>query len=45
MYAIEAENLVKRYAEHLALNDVSVHVPAQKIYGLLGPNEIGRAHV
>lgn len=42
MYAIEAENLVKRYAEHLALNDVSVHVPAQKIYGLLGPNGAGK---
>lgn len=39
---IEAKNIVKHYAKHLALNDVSFHVPEGTIYGLLGPNGAGK---
>ena len=39
---IEVKNVTKRYAEQLALNDVSLQVPEQTIYGLLGPNGAGK---
>lgn len=40
--ALDAEKVVKRYANHLALNDVSISVPKQSIFGLLGPNGAGK---
>ena len=39
---IEVKNVTKRYAEQLALNDVSLQIPEQSIYGLLGPNGAGK---
>jgi ABC-2 type transport system ATP-binding protein len=42
MYFIEAENIVKQYANHLALNRVNICVPRGKIFGLLGPNGAGK---
>ena len=39
---IEVINVTKRYAEHVALNNVSLSVPEQSIYGLLGPNGAGK---
>ena len=39
---IEVINVTKRYAEHLALNNISLQVPEQSIYGLLGPNGAGK---
>ncbi|HNZ62363.1 MAG: ATP-binding cassette domain-containing protein [Paludibacteraceae bacterium] len=39
---LEVKNVVKQYAEHLALNDVSMDVPENTIYGLLGPNGAGK---
>lgn len=42
MYPLEAKNLVKSYANHLALNDVSIQVPEHQVYGLLGPNGAGK---
>ncbi|HXB12657.1 MAG TPA: ATP-binding cassette domain-containing protein [Bacteroidia bacterium] len=39
---ITARNIVKRYAQHTALNDVSINVPEGTIYGLLGPNGAGK---
>ena len=39
---IEVNHVTKRYAEHLALNDISLVVPEQSIYGLLGPNGAGK---
>jgi len=38
----EARNIVKRYAEHTALDGVSIAVPEQSIFGLLGPNGAGK---
>lgn len=38
----EAKDIVKTYANHTALNKVSVSVPEQSIYGLLGPNGAGK---
>lgn len=39
---LEAQHVIKRYATHLALNDVSIAVPKGSIYGLLGPNGAGK---
>lgn len=39
---IEVINVTKRYAEHLALNQVSLQVPEHSVYGLLGPNGAGK---
>lgn len=37
-----ANNIVKKYAAHTALDDVSIEVPKQSIFGLLGPNGAGK---
>lgn len=42
MYLVETEQVVKRYAGHLALDRVSIAVPEGKIFGLLGPNGAGK---
>jgi ABC-2 type transport system ATP-binding protein len=42
MYLFTARNIVKRYAEHLALDHVTINVPERSIYGLLGPNGAGK---
>ena len=42
MYYLEARNIVKQYASHKALDDVTVRVPENHIYGLLGPNGAGK---
>ena len=39
---IEVINVTKRYAGHVALNNVSLNVPEQSVYGLLGPNGAGK---
>lgn len=39
---LEAKNIVKKYAAHTALNDVSIKVPKGSIFGLLGPNGAGK---
>src|SRR5687767_1890903 len=40
--AIEADNLVKRFGETLAVDDVSFSVPEGTVLGLLGPNGAGK---
>ncbi|MDB4915336.1 MAG: transporter related protein [Gemmatimonadetes bacterium] len=40
--AIDIRNVVKRYAEHLAVRDLSLAVPRGAVYGLLGPNGAGK---
>jgi ABC-2 type transport system ATP-binding protein len=42
MSFFKAEHVVKNYANHKALDDVSISVPAGAIYGLLGPNGAGK---
>jgi ABC-2 type transport system ATP-binding protein len=39
---IELIHLTKRYGDVLAVEDVSVHVPAGQIFGFLGPNGAGK---
>ena len=39
---IEVINVSKRFAEHVALNNLSLAVPEQSVYGLLGPNGAGK---
>lgn len=41
-YIISAENIVKDFTGHRALDDVTVRVPRGKVYGLLGPNGAGK---
>ena len=38
----KANNIVKQYGEHLALNNANITVPQGSIYGLLGPNGAGK---
>ena len=40
--AIEIRGASKRYAEHVAVRDLSLTVPAGTVYGLLGPNGAGK---
>ncbi len=39
---LEAKQVVKKYANHLALDYVNMEVPENSIYGLLGPNGAGK---
>ncbi|MEG2646630.1 MAG: ATP-binding cassette domain-containing protein, partial [Mucinivorans sp.] len=39
---LEANNIVKQYSSHRALDDVSIAIPRGSIYGLLGPNGAGK---
>ena len=40
---IEVKNLVKKYGDHLAVNDLSFTIEPGKIYGFLGPNGAGKS--
>ena len=37
-----AQNIIKNYANHRALDDISIDIPEGAIYGLLGPNGAGK---
>ena len=39
---LRAENIVKRYSGHTALDNVSIQVKEQSVFGLLGPNGAGK---
>jgi len=39
---LETHEVVKQYANHLALNKVSIQVPKGTVFGLLGPNGAGK---
>ena len=40
--AVKVSNLVKRYADLIAVNDISFSVGSGEIFGLLGPNGAGK---
>jgi ABC-2 type transport system ATP-binding protein len=42
MIFLETKEVVKQYANHLALDKISVQIPERKIFGLLGPNGAGK---
>lgn len=42
MNFIEADDIVKQYANHRALDGVNLRVPEGRIFGLLGPNGAGK---
>jgi ABC-2 type transport system ATP-binding protein len=39
---LEVKNVVKKYGDYVALNEVSLSIPKGSIYGLLGPNGAGK---
>lgn len=39
---LQTTNISKQYANYLALDNVSIHVPAGSVFGLLGPNGAGK---
>ncbi len=42
MELLRAQNIEKKFANHLALDNVNVNIPENSIYGLLGPNGAGK---
>src|ERR1700704_1893118 len=42
MDILNIEHVTKKYAAHVALNDVSMNIPHQSVFGLLGPNGAGK---
>lgn len=39
---LETRHIMKRFAHHTALDDVSISVPRGRVFGLLGPNGAGK---
>ena len=42
MKLLKAQNIEKKFVNHLALDDVNISIPENSIYGLLGPNGAGK---
>ncbi len=42
-YAIQAQNVVKRFGDFTAINNITLNVPKGSIYGFLGPNGCGKS--
>lgn len=42
MELLSAKGIVKKYANHIALNDIDISIQKQSIFGLLGPNGAGK---
>ncbi|MHC6803445.1 ABC transporter ATP-binding protein, partial [Vibrio antiquarius] len=41
-YAIQAQNVVKKFGDFTAINNITLNVPKGSIYGFLGPNGCGK---
>lgn len=39
---LEIENIVKKYDQKVALNNISLKIPKESVFGLLGPNGAGK---
>ncbi len=42
MELLKAQNVEKKFVNHLALDNVNISIPENSIYGLLGPNGAGK---
>ncbi|MBS9890680.1 MULTISPECIES: ABC transporter ATP-binding protein [Vibrio] len=42
-FAIQAENVVKKFGDFTAINNITLNVPKGSIYGFLGPNGCGKS--
>ena len=42
MNAIAIHNVTKRFGTHVAVDDLSLDVPAGSVYGFIGPNGSGK---
>ncbi len=42
MHLLSVEHVTKQFAQHKALDDVSLAIPKGSVYGLLGPNGAGK---
>ncbi|NOQ26082.1 MAG: ATP-binding cassette domain-containing protein [Bacteroidales bacterium] len=42
MALLQAQNIEKKFINHIALDDVNISIPENSIYGLLGPNGAGK---
>jgi ABC-2 type transport system ATP-binding protein len=42
MNAVEIENVTKTFGKHVAVDDLSLQVPAGTVYGFIGPNGSGK---
>ena len=42
-YAIELNNLTKKFGDFTAVDDLSLHVKKGEIFGFLGPNGAGKS--
>lgn len=42
-YAIQAQNVVKRFGDFTAIEGITLNVPRGSIYGFLGPNGCGKS--
>ncbi|MCG6276822.1 ABC transporter ATP-binding protein [Vibrio vulnificus] len=42
-YAIEAQNVVKKFGDFTAIDNITLNVPKGSIYGFLGPNGCGKS--
>ncbi len=40
-YAIQAQNVVKRFGDFTAIEGITLNVPKGSIYGFLGPMAVG----
>ena len=41
-HAVEIENVTKSFGSFIAVNDLSLQIPANTVYGFIGPNGSGK---
>ena len=43
MHAVQIEHVTKTFAQHVAVDNLSLNVPAGSVYGFIGPNGSGKS--